>query len=291
MKLHLIDGTYELFRAYYGVPSAKSPDGQEVGAVLGLIQTLLSLLRQSDVTHVGCAFDSVVESFRNQLFDSYKTSEGMPADVKNQFPLAELAAEALGIVVWPMVEFEADDGIATAVVRWEMNFEVDQIVICSPDKDLAQMVKGSRVVLLDRRRRLTMDEEGVREKFGVYPESIPDYLALVGDAADGIPGIPKWGAKTASTVLQRYVHIEEIPDSHLLWDVSVRGAQGASESLMASREDAYLYRTLAVLRSDVTLPQTLHDMEWKGVPRDKYVAFCSSMGFDKLMELPHKWLS
>ena len=230
MKIHLVDGTYELFRAYYGVPSALSPDGTEVGAVRGLVQTLLSLLRQDDVTHVGCAFDSVVESFRNKMFSGYKTSDGMPEDIKNQFALAERAAKALGVVVWPMEEFEADDAIASAVHQWQDLSDVEQIIICSPDKDLAQMVIGTRVVLLDRRRRITIDEEGVSDKFGVLPDSIPDYLALVGDAADGIPGIPKWGAKTASTVLKRYTHIEAIPESHLLWDVEVRGAKPVAEN-------------------------------------------------------------
>jgi 5'-3' exonuclease len=290
MKIHLVDGTYELFRAYYGVPSALSPDGTEVGAVRGLVQTLLSLLRQDDVTHVGCAFDSVVESFRNKMFSGYKTSDGMPEDIKNQFALAERAAKALGVVVWPMEEFEADDAIASAVHQWQDVSDVEQIIICSPDKDLAQMVIGTRVVLLDRRRRITIDEEGVRDKFGVLPDSIPDYLALVGDAADGIPGIPKWGAKTASTVLKRYTHIEAIPESHLLWDAEVRGAKTVAENLVTHKTDAFLYRELATLCVDVPILESIDDLKWVGANRSEYVELCNDMGFDGLASSPNQWM-
>ena len=227
MNLHLLDGTYELFRAYYGLPSIKSPDGREVAATRGLIQTLLVLLRQEDVTHVACAFDHVVESFRNDLFDGYKTGDGMPEDIKAQFELAERAARALGVVIWPMTEFEADDAIAAAAVRWQDDPRLGQVVICSPDKDLAQMVTGDRVVAWDRRRDIVMDEAGVRAKFGVGPASIPDYLALVGDAADGFPGIPKWGAKTTAQVLGQYATIEQIPDDAAAWTVKVRRRQGS----------------------------------------------------------------
>ena len=290
MKIHLVDGTYELFRAYYGVPSVLSPDGTEVGAVRGLVQTLLSLLRQDDVTHVGCAFDSVVESFRNKMFSGYKTSDGMPEDIKNQFALAERAARALGVVVWPMEEFEADDAIASAVHQWRDMSDVEQIIICSPDKDLAQMVIGTRVVLLDRRRRITIDEEGVKDKFGVLPDSIPDYLALVGDAADGIPGIPKWGAKTASTVLKRYTHIEAIPESHLLWDVEVRGAKTVAENLVIHKTDAFLYRELATLCVDVPILESIDDLKWVGANRSEYVELCNDMGFDGLASSPNQWM-
>ena len=290
MKIHLVDGTYELFRAYYGVPSALSPDGTEVGAVRGLVQTLLSLLRQDDVTHVGCAFDSVVESFRNKMFSGYKTSDGMPEDIKNQFALAERAAKALGVVVWPMEEFEADDAIASAVHQWRDVSDVEQIIICSPDKDLAQMVIGTRVVLLDRRRRITIDEEGVRDKFGVLPDSIPDYLALVGDAADGIPGIPKWGAKTASTELKRYTHIEAIPESHLLWDAEVRGAKTVAENLVTHKTDAFLYRELATLCVDVPILESIDDLKWVGAKRSEYVELCNDMGFDGLASSPNQWM-
>ena len=290
MKIHLVDGTYELFRAYYGVPSVLSPDGTEVGAVRGLVQTLLSLLRQDDVTHVGCAFDSVVESFRNKMFSGYKTSDGMPEDIKNQFALAERAARALGVVVWPMEEFEADDAIASAVHQWRDMSDVEQIIICSPDKDLAQMVIGTRVVLLDRRRRITIDEEGVKDKFGVLPDSIPDYLALVGDAADGIPGIPKWGAKTASTVLKRYTHIETIPESHLLWDVEVRGAKTVAENLVIHKTDAFLYRELATLCVEVPILESIDDLKWVGANRSEYGELCKDMGFDGLASSPNQWM-
>ena len=290
MKIHLVDGTYELFRAYYGVPSVLSPDGTEVGAVRGLVQTLLSLLRQDAVTHVGCAFDSVVESFRNKMFSGYKTSDGMPEDIKNQFALAERAARALGVVVWPMEEFEADDAIASAVHQWRDMSDVEQIIICSPDKDLAQMVIGTRVVLLDRRRRITIDEEGVKDKFGVLPDSIPDYLALVGDAADGIPGIPKWGAKTASTVLKRYTHIETIPESHLLWDVEVRGAKTVAENLVIHKTDAFLYRELATLCVEVPILESIDDLKWVGANRSEYGELCKDMGFDGLASSPNQWM-
>ena len=195
MKLHLVDGTYELFRAHFGMPAQTAPDGRPVAAVRGLIQTLLMLLRQDDVSHVGVAFDHVIPSFRNELFDGYKTGEDAPADVLAQFELAERAATALGLVVWPMVEFEADDAIAAAAAKWADAPGLEQVVICSPDKDLAQMVRGDRVVALDRRKKQTVDEAAVRERFGVAPASIPDYLGLVGDAADGIPGIPRWGCQ------------------------------------------------------------------------------------------------
>ena len=290
MKIHLVDGTYELFRAYYGVPSVLSPDGTEVGAVRGLVQTLLSLLRQDAVTHVGCAFDSVVESFRNKMFSGYKTSDGMPEDIKNQFALAERAARALGVVVWPMEEFEADDAIASAVHQWRDMSDVEQIIICSPDKDLAQMVIGTRVVLLDRRRRITIDEEGVKDKFGVLPDSIPDYLALVGDAADGIPGIPKWGAKTASTVLKRYTHIEAIPESYLLWDVEVRGAKTVAENLVIHKTDAFLYRELATLCVEVPILESIDDLKWVGANRSEYGELCKDMGFDGLASSPNQWM-
>ena len=290
MKIHLVDGTYELFRAYYGVPSVLSPDGTEVGAVRGLVQTLLSLLRQDDVTHVGCAFVSVVESFRNKMFSGYKTSDGMPEDIKNQFALAERAARALGVVVWPMEEFEADDAIASAVHQWRDMSDVEQIIICSPDKDLAQMVIGTRVVLLDRRRRITIDEEGVKDKFGVLPDSIPDYLALVGDAADGIPGIPKWGAKTASTVLKRYTHIEAIPESHLLWDAEVRGAKTVAENLVTHKTEAFLYRELATLCVDVPILESIDDLKWVGANRSEYGELCNDMGFDGLASSPNQWM-
>lgn len=289
MKIYLIDGTYELFRSYHALPPIKSPDGREVGAVRGLIQTLLLLLRQGNVTHLACAFDHVVESFRNQLFDGYKTGEGVPEELLGQFELAEQATSALGIVVWPMTEFEADDAIATAAVRWKDAPQVEQVVICSPDKDLCQMVSDGKVVSLDRRRDITLNEAGVKEKFGVAPESIPDYLALVGDAADGIPGIPRWGAKTTAQILEHYHHLENIPDDAGEWAVQVRGVRAVADSLAQHREDALLYRKLATLRLDVPLPETLADLEWRGVKKPEFHILCDQLGFGALKELPHKW--
>ena len=290
MKLYLVDGTYELFRAYFALPSMTAPGGREVGAVRGLTQSMLSLLRQEEVSHIACAFDHVVESFRNELFAGYKTGEGVPLDLKEQFELAERAVSALGVTVWPMVEFEADDALAAAASRWQDSPDLEQIVLCSPDKDLAQMVVGDRVVCLDRRREVVLDEAGVEQKFGVAPESIPDYLALVGDSADGIPGVPRWGAKSTAQVLARYQHIEDIPQDPLLWDVKVRGAKGISGSLAEHYEEALLYRRLATLRLDVPLPETLEELEWRGVRREEYLALCREMGFGRLAELPHKWI-
>ena len=282
MKIHLVDTTYELFRAYFAHPSRQAPDGREVGAVRGLMQTLLALLRQEDVTHVACAFDHVVLSFRNQLFAGYKTGEGTPEDLKSQFELAERAAQALGLVVWPMIEFEADDALASAAHQWEEDPQVEQVVICSPDKDLTQMVRGQRVVCLDRRREVVLDDAGVRQKFGVAPASIPDYLALVGDAADGIPGIPRWGAKSAGAVLERYRHLEQIPDHATTWDVKVRGATAIAASLAGRREEAMLYRDLATLRLDVPLAESLDQLEWKGVQNPGFQDFCSELGISGL---------
>jgi 5'-3' exonuclease len=289
MKIHLIDGTYELFRAYHALPSITAPDGREVGAVRGLVQTLLLLLRQGNVTHLACAFDHVIKSFRNQLFDGYKTGEGVPPELLGQFDLAEQATSALGIVVWPMTEFEADDAIATAAARWKDAPGVEQVVICSPDKDLCQMVSDSKVVTLDRRRKVTLDEEGVKEKFGVFPQSIPDYLALVGDSADGIPGIPRWGARTAAQILEHYRHIENIPDDPQEWVVGVRAAKVVADSLVQRREEALLYRKLATLRLDVPLPETLANLEWRGVRKSEFHGLCDQLGFSALKELPHKW--
>ncbi len=284
MKIHLVDGTYELFRAYYALPPLTAPDGHPVGAVRGLIQTLLVLLRNEDVTHVACAFDHVVESFRNRLFTGYKTGAGVPGDLLDQFELAERAVSALGLVVWPMEEFEADDAIATATSQWAGNPEVEQVVICSPDKDLAQMADGNKVVCLDRRRGTILDEAGVRTKFGVPPGSIPDYLALVGDSADGIPGISRWGAKSSAMVLSRFGHIEGIPDDPSDWDVEVRGARSIAASLAESRKDALLYKQLATLRLDVPLPESLDDIRWTGFLKEEFTRLCTELGFTGFAE-------
>jgi len=284
-----VDGTYELVRSYFALPPIKAPDGRPVGAVRGILQSLLYLLREDEVTHIGCAFDHVVESFRNRMFAGYKTGEGTPEDLLAQFELAERAVDSLGILVWPMIEFEADDALATAATACGRLPEVEQVVICSPDKDLAQMVVGDSVVCYDRRRETVMDEAGVVEKFGVSPGSIPDLLALTGDTADGIPGIPRWGAKTSARLLSRYGHIEDIPHEASDWDVQVRGAAGAADSLNAHTSEARLYKELATLRTDVPMDASLVTLEWKGVDREKYLSLCDELGFGRLAVLPHRW--
>ena len=281
MKIHLIDGTYELFRGFYGPPPKKAPDGREVGATIGLLQSLLALLSDPEVTHLGCAFDHVVESFRNDLFSGYKTGEGIDPDLFAQFSLAEEAVSALGIVVWPMVEFEADDALATAALRFQPEPTVDQVVICSPDKDLAQLVSQDRVVCWDRRRNIVYDEPAVIEKYGVAPVSIPDWLALVGDAADGIPGVPSWGAKSSATVLSKYRHLEAIPAEVEKLEISVRGARRLLENLTAHREQAFLYRRLTTLRSDVPLTESPDDLRWKG-PQEYFEQLCQDLGANEL---------
>ena len=260
-----------------------------VGATLGLMRSLLALLREDGVSHVGIAFDHVVESFRNDLFAGYKTSEGVPADLMAQFPLAERAATALGVVVWPMVEFEADDAIATAAARADLSPEVEQVVICSPDKDMAQCVRGTRVVCLDRVRKKVYDEAGVKEKFGVLPGSIPDWLALVGDDADGYPGVPRWGAKSAATLLAHYEHLEAIPDNPADWAIPVRGAAALAESLRNHRDQVMLYRVLARLRTDAPLPESIPDLEWRGANRGALTEFCAELGAESMVERVHRW--
>lgn len=290
MNIHLIDGTYELFRNYYGAPKRQSPDGREVGATVGLLRSLVALLGQSGTTHVACAFDHVIESFRNDLYPGYKTGEGIEPELWSQFPLAEEAVAALGIVVWPMVEFEADDALATAAARFKDAKGVEQVLICSPDKDLAQSVRGKKVVCWDRRREIVYDDDGVVQKFGVRPESIPDWLALVGDTADGYPGIKGWGEKSASAILSRYVHLESIPHDHQKWGVNVRGAQRLSESLSDGRDDAMLFRTLATLREDVPLKENLDDLEWRGAKK-RLKQLCGEMGAEDLTNRITKWRS
>jgi 5'-3' exonuclease len=268
VKVHLVDGTYELFRAHFGSPPARGPGGAEVGATRGLVRSLTALLKEPGVTHVAVAFDHVIESFRNGLFAGYKTSEGVPPELLAQFELAELAASAIGLVVWPMVEHEADDALATAAARFAEAPGVEQVLVCTPDKDLAQCVRGTRVVGYDRLRRRLLDEDGVRAKFGVSPVSIPDWLALVGDTADGIPGLERWGEKSAAAVLARFGRLEAIPDDERAWEVPVRGAAALGASLRAGREDALLYRTLATLRTDSPLPEDLEALRWRGPRAD-----------------------
>ncbi|EDM73642.1 5'-3' exonuclease family protein [Plesiocystis pacifica SIR-1] len=290
MQLHLIDGTYELFRSFFGAPPATSPSGREVGAARGLLRSLLALLREEGTSHVAIAFDHVIESFRNELFDGYKTGAGMDPALWQQFPLAERVSEALGLVVWPMVEFEADDALATGAARFADAPGVERILLCSPDKDLGQCVRGSKVVLFDRRRGETYDADGIREKFGVDPASIPDLLALVGDSADGIPGLPRWGMKSTATVLGEYGHLDAIPDDPSAWTVKVRGAKGLADKLRAGRADAQLYRTLATLRTDVPLPETEVDaLRWRGARRSLLEPLCAEIGDQRALDRVPMW--
>jgi len=284
VQVHLVDGTYELFRAHFGAPEATDPDGREVGATRGLMRSMWAMLKDPIVTHVACAFDTVVESFRNEMFDGYKTGEGMDPELFEQFELAERALRAMGLTVWSMIEFEADDALMSGVVKYGGEKSVERVVICSPDKDLTQAVRGDRVVCFDRRKREILDEAGVERKFGVRPDSIPDWLALVGDSADGIPGIPRWGAKSSSTVLASYQHIEEIPDDSETWNVQVRGAKALAENLAGARDDASLYRRLATLRTDVPLEETLDDLLWQGADADALRELCAEIGFEKFAD-------
>jgi len=289
MRIHLVDGTYELFRAHYGAPPKKAPDGRQVGATVGLLSSLLTLITKSGATHIGCAFDHVIESFRNDLYPGYKTSEGVDQELLDQFSLAERAAAALGVVVWPMVEFEADDALATAAMRFQKSAKVEQVILCSPDKDLAQLVTGDRIVCWDRRREIVYDEAGVQEKYGVPPASIPDYLALVGDSADGYPGVSGWGAKSAAAVLSRYGHIESIPPDHLEWGLTPGRALRLAENLRAHQEEAILFRRLATLRLDVPIKEKLGDLKWRGA-REELRGICQEMGAKTLPERIPRWI-
>ena len=289
MKLYLIDGTYELFRAHFGAPPRSAPDGRPIGAVTGLVQSLLLLLREERPDFIACAFDHVVESFRNDLFEGYKTGDGVPEDLFAQFGLAETAARSLGITVWPMVEFEADDAIASATAKWKDDPNLEKIVICSVDKDLMNLVEGSRVVLWDRRRNITYTEAKVVERFGVSPSSIPDYLALVGDSADGIPGVSRWGAKGTAAVLSEYGRMEDIPDAYEDWVITVRGGKTLAQNLSANRENALLYKTLATLRLDALVSESLQAVGWEGVPQREYLDLCDDLGLERLRDLPHRW--
>ena len=292
MHLHLVDATFELFRAFYSRPPRRAPDGRPVNAVQGLIDSMLSLLREPDVTHIAAATDYVIESWRNDVFPGYKSSAGIDRDLLAQFRDAERALAALGMRVWPMIPDEADDAIATAVDRFADDPRVEQVVICSVDKDLAQLVDGERIVLRDRMRRVTYDEAGVVTKFGVAPTSIPDYLALVGDSSDGYPGLPGWGAKSAAAVLAAFGHLEAIPESVLDWGVDVRNASKLAATLAERRHEAMLYRTLATLKRDCDLGETtrsLDDLEWHGVPRAAFIGLCDELGLDTVRERVHRW--
>ena len=282
MQVHLIDGTYELFRHYFAVPSRQGPSGTEIAAAGGVLDSMLILL-EGGATHVGIATDREIRSFRNALYDGYKAGEDVDPELLTQFPILETVLEAAGFTVFPMVEHEADDAMATAAAIAERDERVEKIWICTPDKDLAQCVSDPRVVQFDRRQELEYDEAGVIEKFGVRPESIPDYLGLMGDSADGFPGLPGWGAKSASTVLAHYVHIEAIPDDVEEWEVTVRGAARLAETLARERDTAMLFRKIATLIRDVPGFGTVDDWEWRG-PTDDIEKVCVALGRPKTAE-------
>lgn len=267
LNIYLIDGTYELFRYFYAVPSAKDRNGHEVGAIRGVLGSILGLIKNG-ATHVAVATDHVIESFRNNLWPGYKTGEGIDPELLSQFWPLEETLSAAGITVWPMVEFEADDALAAGAAIAARDPRVDRVIICSPDKDLAQCVKGDRIVQLNRRTNVTFNEEGVARKFGVPPESIPDYLALVGDAADGYPGLPGWGAKSSATVLAKFGHLESIPADWREWGVKPAGASTLAQTLVREREFALLFRTLATLRTDIDLFENVDALRWNGPTPD-----------------------
>jgi 5'-3' exonuclease len=263
MEIHLIDGTYELFRHYFAVPSARDREGREVGAVRGVLASVLGMVR-GGATHIAVATDHIIESFRNDLWPGYKTGAGVDPPLLAQFPLLEEVLSSAGFVVWPMVEFEADDALAAAAQAADRDPRVERVIICTPDKDLAQSVRGSRVVQLNRRTRVTLDEAGVVQKFGVSPPSIPDYLALVGDAADGYPGLPGWGAKSTAAVLAKFGHIESIPADSSEWHVNATSASALASTLVRERERALLFKTLATLRTDIPLFDDVDQLRWNG---------------------------
>jgi 5'-3' exonuclease len=275
MNVHLIDGTYELFRHFYAVPAAPDANGREIGAVRGVLRSVLGMIEKG-ATHIGVATDHVVESFRNELYARYKTSDGVPAALLSQFPLLEEALDAMGVAVWPMSYFEADDALASAAAKAARDDRVRQVFLCTPDKDLAQCVVGTRVVQVDRRRELVRDEAGVVAKFGVKPQSIPDYLALVGDSADGFPGLAGWGEKAAAAMLSHYVRLEDIPKDWRAWRAGVRYAHRLSATLFDGWEHALLFRRLATLRLDATVFETVDELRWRG-PRAGFEAHCAVM--------------
>ncbi len=275
MEVYLIDGTYELFRHYYALPSARDKEGREVAAVRGVLASVLGMVREG-ATHIAVATDHVIESFRNGLWADYKTSAGVEPDLLSQFPLLEEVLTAAGIMVWPMVEFEADDALAAGAVKAAGNCQVERVIICTPDKDLGQCVRGSRVVQLNRRTQVTLDERGVFEKFGVMPESIPDYLALVGDAADGYPGLPGWGAKSSGAVLAKFLHIESIPSDWREWHVNATNAGALADTLFRERERAMLFRTLATLQTDIALFDDIEQLR-PGTPSPEFKALSARL--------------
>jgi 5'-3' exonuclease len=273
--VHLVDGTYELFRHFFGAPPHVNQAGQEVAATRGVVASVLALMEEG-ATHVGVATDHIIESFRNGMWPGYKTSAGVDPRLLGQFGLIEDTLEAMGVVVWPMVELEADDAMASAAAVAGAASEVSRVIICTPDKDLGQCVSGTRVVQLDRRKNLVIDEDGVRAKFGVGPPSIPDYLGLVGDSADGFPGLAGWGAKSTALVLARYGHIEAIPDAVGQWDVPIRGAGTLAATLRAQRDLAYLFRDLATLRTSPAVIDSVEELRWAG-PTDAFEGLCADV--------------
>jgi 5'-3' exonuclease len=291
-RLHLVDGTFELFRAHYSQrPDQRDASGRDVKATVGLASSLLQLLEDQEeaVSHIAVAFDNPVESFRNDLFDGYKTGEGMPEELAAQFDAAERATAALGATVWSMDRYEADDALASGAARFRD--EVEQVRLMTPDKDLGQSIRGTRVVQIDRMRKKLTDEQKLRDLRGVGPASIPDWLGLMGDPADGIPGIPGFGAKSAAAVLAHYERIENIPEDAAEWKVAVRGAQRLAASLAERREEALLYKRLATLAEDAPISRRLAELEWKGVPRGAFEDFCAEMNADRLRTRPRRWAS
>ena len=275
MEVHLVDGTYELFRHYYALPSARDSDGREVAAVRGVLASVLGMMK-GGATHIGVATDHVIESFRNGLWPDYKTSEGIEPDLLAQFPLLEEVLSAAGIVVWPMIEFEADDALAEAAAAAARDVRIERVIICTPDKDLAQCVRGTRIVQLNRRTRVTIDEAGVMKKFGVSPASIPDYLALVGDAADGYPGLRGWGAKSSTAVLSKFTHLESILTDYREWRVKAANASALADTLSRERDRALLFRTLATLRTDIMLFDDVDELRWNG-PTPAFAALAARL--------------
>jgi 5'-3' exonuclease len=292
VQVHLLDATYELFRAHFapGRPDRQDAAGRPAKATIGLVESTLSLLREDGVTHLGCASDHVIRSWRNARWPGYKTEAGMDPALLAQFGPAEEALRAIGVVVWPMIDYEADDALGTGATKWADDPQVARVVILTPDKDMAQLVReDGRVVMYDRRKRAFVDADGVRARFGVGPESIPDFLALVGDAADGYPGIPGWGKVSAAAVLTRYPRLEEIPASARGWDLAVRGSAMLATSLREHREQAFLFRELATLVRDVPLTESLDDLRWRGVPRAPFEALAERLAAPQLVERIHRW--
>ena len=288
-SLYLIDGTYELFRSFFGAPARKNIAGQEVGAVAGLLASLNVLIREEKPDYIAAATDSTILSFRNDLYSNYKDGTDIDPELLSQFPIAEKALQALGITVWPMTTHEADDMIASAVATFKK--QVSQIIIASPDKDLAQCVEGDKVILLDRRKKQLLNEEGVIRKFNIPPSSIPSYLALTGDNADGFPGVPGWGKKSSSLILKQYETLQMIPKYNQEWIVSIRGAKRLSQNFRDNYEEALLFQDLATLRTDIPISESLEDLEWKGVPKNRYIDFCDALGLRELKARPKYWMA